>query len=245
MHFLAAEQVEKLACAIAHPTKSLGGNGAAPCWRTHFPEYGLLVMFAAYTGLRAGEIGALRVRRLDLFHSTVEVAETVSEVRGHGLVYGPPKTYECRTVPVPRFLCEELLPLVAGRDQSGFVFAAPEGGPIRHGNFYARHFKRAVRQAELPEGLRFHDLRHTYASLLIAEGAHPRAIMERMGHSSITVTLDRYGHLLPGLEARLNDALDGAGRAARERAFVSIGSPVGHATVTALGSQHPRMRSTR
>lgn len=55
---------------------------------------------------------------------------------------------------------------------------------------------------------RFHDLRHTYAAMLIAQQAHPRAIMERMGHSTITVTLDNYGHLFPKLDEALDDALD-------------------------------------
>ncbi len=55
-----------------------------------------------------------------------------------------------------------------------------------------------------------HDLRHTCASLLIAAGAHPKAIQERLGHASITMTLDRYGHLLPGLGDSLADALDSA-----------------------------------
>lgn len=240
MHFLTAPEVEDLAHAITNPQLRPGGNGAWHHQRTTFPEYGLFVRFTAYTGLRAGEIEALRVRRLDLLRSRVEVAETVAEVPGHGLVFGPPKTYENRSVPVPRFLTEELARAVVGKSPDDFVFAAPEGGPIRHGNFYARHYKRAVRQAGLPEGLRFHDLRHTYASFLIAERAHPRAIMERMGHSSITVTLDRYGHLLPSLEAQLDEALDRAGRSARKTTVESTSksrrSREGHAEVLHLPS---------
>jgi site-specific recombinase XerC len=77
-------------------------------------------------------------------------------------------------------------------------------------------------------------LRHTYAALLIAEGAHARALMERMGHSSITVTLNTYGHLLPGLEQRLTDALDARGRAARDEASRSVKSRGGHARVRQL-----------
>src|SRR5690606_10258528 len=88
------------------------------------------------------------------------------------------------------------------------------GGPLRHSNFYARHFKPAVLRAGLPEETRFHDLRHSYAAMLIAEGAHPRAIMERMGHSTIQVTLGTYGHLFPTLEAALTDPLDAAYRQA-------------------------------
>jgi integrase len=60
----------------------------------------------------------------------------------------------------------------------------------------------------LPQPTRFHDLRHSCAALLIAEGAHPKAIMEWLGHSSIQVTLGTYGHLFPNLEASLVDALD-------------------------------------
>lgn len=63
-------------------------------------------------------------------------------------------------------------------------------------------------------GARFHDLRHTCAALLIAQGAHPKAIQHRLGHSSITVTLDRYGHLFPALDDALTDALDATYRAA-------------------------------
>jgi integrase len=73
----------------------------------------------------------------------------------------------------------------------------------RHRNFYDRYFKAAVRRAGLPEATRFHDLRHTNAALLIALGAHPEAIQERLGHSSIMVTLDRYGHLFPSLDEAL------------------------------------------
>jgi len=64
--------------------------------------------------------------------------------------------------------------------------------------------------------VRFHDLRHTCASLLIAQGAHPRAVMEHLGHSSISVTMDRYGHLFPDELNRLADRLDAARGAALE-----------------------------
>ena len=68
-------------------------------------------------------------------------------------------------------------------------------------------WKSAPSQAS-PKALRFHDLRHTCASLLIAEGAHPKLISTRLGHSSIEITLDRYSHLFPSLEESLADALD-------------------------------------
>jgi len=69
------------------------------------------------------------------------------------------------------------------------VFISPEGGTLNHKNFYRRHFKPAVTAAALSPKTRFHDLRHTCAALCIELGAHPKAIQERLGHSSITVTL--------------------------------------------------------
>jgi integrase len=232
MHFLSENEVEELATAITYPEKHPSGHGAAPSGRTEFPEYALLVRLAAYTGLRAGELGALRTCRLDLLRRRVEVTESVSEVRGR-LVSGPTKTYQNCSVPIPRFLCEEIALELAGKGPSELVFSAPEGGPLRHGNFYARHFKPALRRAGLSDAVRFHDLRRTFAGFCIAEGAHPRAIMERMGHSSITVTLNTYGHLLPGLEERVTEALDARAREARAAAGL-VGSRLGHECVVTL-----------
>lgn len=138
------------------------------------------------------------------------------------LQFGPPKTYQRRAVPVPRTLIDELTPSLAGRSAKDFVFTSSRGTPVRQSNFYARHFKPAVLRAGLPEETRFHDLRHSYAAMLIAEGAHPRAIMERMGHSTIQVTLGTYGHLFPNLEAALADALDEVYRNAKPAAPAEI-----------------------
>ena len=122
---------------------------------------------------------------------------------------------------------------LAGRASNDFVFTSSRGGPLRHSNFYARHFKPAVIRAGLPEATRFHDLRHSYAAMLIAEGAHPRAIMERMGHSTIQVTLGTYGHLFPSLEEALTDALDDVYRAAE---------PTGRADVRRITDSAARSR---
>jgi len=192
MHFLSAAEVERLAEAIV-------------------PPYGVLVRFAAYTGLRAGEIAALRVKRLDLLRGTVRVVEAASEVSGR-LITGPTKTHAERTVRLPRFLRDELAAYLASppRDRDAFVFTAPKGGPLRHHNFYKRQFCPALVRAGLPAQIRFHDLRHTCASLLIAQGAHPKAIQAHLGHSSIQVTMDRYGHLFPDALEHLADRLDAA-----------------------------------
>lgn len=88
------------------------------------------------------------------------------------------------------------------------IFVGRDGGPLRRTNFRKRHWLPALERAELPMELRFHDLRHTCAALLIAQGAHPKEIQARLGHSSITTTLDRYGHLFPSLDERLSIGLD-------------------------------------
>jgi integrase len=199
MLFLTAEEVRTLAEAIT-------------------PFYRVLVYTAAYTGLRASELAGLRWRNVDLLHGKLTVAEALKEVGGR-LVLGPPKTHERRTLSLPRFLSEmlseHLAALPGGSGPDDLVFPAPKGGPTRHHLFYRRHFKPAVRRT-LPHksGLRFHDLRHTCASLLIAQGAHPKLIQARLGHSSIQITLDRYGHLFPSVEAALADKLDAAFAAA-------------------------------
>jgi integrase len=188
--FLGPEQVEALALAIAEP-------------------YDTLVRFAAYTGLRAGEICALRVKRIDFLRGRVEVAESVSDVAGR-LIVGPTKTYANRHVPLPAPLRDELAACLAkrGNQREGLVFTGPQGGPLRHGNFYRAKFKPAVLAAGLPESLRFHDLRHTYAAFCIASTADPYAVMRRMGHSSITVTYDTYGHMFPERDAEITDRLE-------------------------------------
>ena len=211
MHFLTPDQVEMVADEITDPPIRTGGGEHR---RQSFPEYGFLDRFAAWTGLRAGELGALRRGRVDFLRGHVHVAESVTEVHGK-LVYGPTKTFETRTVPLVPSLREQLAQFMGRQGQmEDFVFHAPDGGPMRHQNFYGSHFKPAVIRTGLP-GVRFHDLRHTYGALLIAQGAHPRAIMERMGHSSITVTLNTYGHLLPKIDEALTQRLEEMYRAAR------------------------------
>ena len=192
MVFLTAEQVEVLATAIDE-------------------RYTTLIRLAAYTGLRAGEICALRVGRVDLAAKRITIAESVTEVQGLGLHFSEPKTYERRSVTLPAFLVDELTTDLAGRPDNpeALVFTSPEGSTLNHKNFYRRHFKPALAAAGLPAEMRFHDLRHTCAALCIALGAHPKAIQERLGHSSITVTLDRYGHLFPKLDELLTE---GSGR---------------------------------
>lgn len=203
MMFLTVEQVFALADAVANPPRP----ASHPL--QHWPAYGLLVRFAAFSGLRAGEVAALRVGRVASDGSWVEVAESVEEVHGQ-LVYGPPKTYSRRRVDLPAALAVEMAAHRASRpsDPAAPFFTSPSGGSLRHTNFYRRFFKPAVGRAGLEQRTRFHDLRHTAAALMIAQGAHLLVVKERLGHSTIAVTADRYGHLYPSLSARLTNQLD-------------------------------------
>ena len=204
MRFLEPAQVERLADTID-------------------PRVRTLIFMAAYTGMRWGELAALRVRRLNLLKGTVDVSESLAEINGH-IHIQPTKTGRPRTLSLPRSR-SEMLGEHIGRypSEDGFVFCSPEGKPLRR-NFYSRHFLPALVKSGLDPELclctnracerrhrplyRFHDLRHTCAALLIAQGAHPKEIQERLGHSTITLTFDRYGHLFPTLDERLRDGLD-------------------------------------
>jgi integrase len=174
-------------------------------------EWGDLIYFAAYTGCRWGEIAGLRVGRVRF--GVVDIIESASEVAG-GIQFVAPKNGRSRTVRLPAFVMELIARRLAGRDPSELVFANPEGGPLRHTVFLRKVFHPASKAAGLGS-VRFHDLRHTCAALLIAQGAHPRAIMERLGHSTIAVTMDVYGHLFPSLDEALAVGLDRAFREAR------------------------------
>jgi integrase len=190
--FLDHDQVERLAAA------------AAP--------YELLVRFLAYTGLRWGEMSALRVRHLDLLRRRVRVEVGFVEVRGR-LVEGTPKTHQVRTVPLPRFLVDELAAHVEGRAPTDLVFSTVNGAPLRNSNFRSRHWDKAVAACGL-DGLTPHDLRHTAASLAIAAGANVKAVQRMLGHASAAMTLDVYAGLFGDDLDTVADLLDRAARKA-------------------------------
>ena len=185
MKFLTADQVESVAEA--------------------YGEFSLLVYVLAYTGIRWGEAAALRRGRCDLLRRRLHIVESMAEVGGVKYV-GPTKTYQKRQVGLPGFLAKMLAEHLESvpTDPEALVFTSPNGQPLSGPNFRNRVWLPALRQTGL-KGVRPHDLRHTCASLLIANGTHPKAIQAHLGHSSITVTLDRYGHLFP-------DALDDVAR---------------------------------
>jgi integrase len=175
------------------------------------PRYRVLVLLGAYAGLRFGEASALRTPHLHLLERRIEISEGASEVNGR-LYVGPLKTKESRrVVTIPAFLADELSTLASPKRtdtaRSDLVFPAPEGGPLRRTTFGRRFWAPAVKRAGMFPAPPFHDLRHTAVALAIAEGAHPKAIQARLGHASITTTLNTYGHLFPSLDVELAERL--------------------------------------
>ena len=172
-------------------------------------RYRGLVMLGAFGGLRIGEMLGLRAKHLDLLHGRVNVAEILVEVSGQ-LYFGPPKTRAGRrAVPLPRIAIDALDDHLRRYPaaQGDLVFSAPEGGPVRLASWRRRFWKPAVEASGLSP-LRPHDLRHTAVALWIAAGATPREIATRAGHTSVVTVLDRYGHLFPDSEQKVNAALD-------------------------------------
>jgi integrase len=160
-------------------------------------SYRTFILLLAYTGLRWGEASALKVGRIDLDSCRAHIVEAYAEDNGK-LYLDSPKNHERRSVPIPRFLAEELKPHVKGRGDDELLFTAPQSGPLRARNFRQRFFAPAVTNAGLGHlKLTPHKLRHTAASLAIASGADVNVIQTMLGHKSATLTLDTYGHLFP------------------------------------------------
>jgi len=190
MKFLTADELHRLA-EVAGPFRTL-------------------ILSGGYLGLRWGELAGLRRKRFNPLKATIEVVEILTEVAGR-LEFGPPKTKASRRqVSLPAFLNALLRQQTEaqGGGPNDLVFVGRDGGPLRRTNFRKRHWIPSLERAGLSIAVRFHDLRHTCAALLIAQGAHPKEIQARLGHSSITTTLDRYGHLFPSLDERLKSGLD-------------------------------------
>lgn len=172
------------------------------------------------TGMRLGEIFGLRWPDVDLKGRSITVRNTLIEVNGK-LSLAEPKTPKSRRrVDIPLFVVEALTAHRAQSVREGFaskpwVFCNSTGGPLRRTHFQTNHFKPLLTAAEIPE-IRFHDLRHTSATLLLAAGVHPKVVQERLGHSQIGITLDIYSHVVPTMQLEAAGKLDMLMRPAQE-----------------------------
>ena len=174
---------------------------------------------AIATGLRLGELLGLRWSDVDLGAGTLAVRQALQRVGKHLRFVEPKSKQSRRRVSVPVFAVRALK---AHRDQqaderrlaaskwieTGLVFTSSLGTALDERNV-RRTFKNVLRTANLPD-LRLHDLRHTTATLLLSQGVHPRIVMETLGHSQVSLTLDTYSHVLPSLQAEAAKRIDDA-----------------------------------
>lgn len=196
---------------VNHEMQSLDNDGvqrllAAARVTMYFP----LIHLAIYTGLRRSELLGLRWKDVDLDMATLSVVQVMHCLPGARIVFQEPKTAKGRrmvalspsAVLALRAYSETVeadlsllgIPLVGER----LVFSNLNGSPLLP-NSVTHAFAKIVRRAGL-NGIRLHDLRHTHASLMLRQGVHPKIVSERLGHSSISITLDTYSHVLPGLQ---------------------------------------------
>lgn len=172
-------------------------------------HYRALIYVAAYGGLRWGELAGLQRRHVDLDRGVVIVEQKLSEVNGVLEIDAPKSEAGRRSVALPAVAVDELDRHLRANVEpldGSFVFTAAEGGYLRRSNFRRRIWLPATATVGL-FGLRFHDLRHTGATLAAGTGAPLRALMSRMGHSTPTAAL-RYQHLIAGQDANIAQRLD-------------------------------------
>lgn len=209
--YLDAQQVELLVAEASRPP--LTGIGASEPAR--YQRHGLAIFVLAYCGLRWSELAALRVEHVDLMRRRLNIREAVTEINGGVLAWGTPKSHEARSVPVPKFLAEELAIHVAGLAPHDLVFTTVNGEVLRNRNARRSWFDRAAAAIGVA-GLTPHELRHTAASLAVSSGANVKAVQRMLGHASAAMTLDRYADLFDSDLDAMSDRLDETRAAAKD-----------------------------
>ena len=177
-----------------------------------------LYVLAIHTGMRQGELLGLKWENVDLAANAIRVRHTLLRTKGR-VILGEPKTKKSRrtvhlTGAASRALEEHLerqLKVMERlgdlyRDQ-GLVFTTEVGTPINPSNLRKRSFAPLLQKASLPR-LRFHDLRHTCATLLLSKNIHLKYVQELLGHATVSITLDTYSHVLPGMGNQVADAME-------------------------------------
>jgi integrase len=177
-----------------------------------------LYTVALAVGLRQGEALGLRWEDVDLDAGTLHIRHGLQRIEGKLRLVEPKSARARRTIVMPALVTESLRAhrvrqteqrLLAGAEweEGDFVFSTAVGRPLTDSTV-THMFQRHLARAGLPRQ-RFHDLRHACASLLLAQGVSPRVVMELLGHSQITLTLNTYSHVMPGLQAEAAARMDG------------------------------------
>jgi integrase len=184
-----------------------------------------LYIAAITTGLRQGELLGLRWRDIDLESGRLAVRRTLvaGSVGSHsGAAFDAPKNNKSRrTVKLTKSAIEALKRHKAAQNEErlklgslwedhGLVFPNRVGKPMDHNNLYKRDFKKTLAHAGLPLTFRFHDLRHTCATLLLSKNVNQKVVQEMLGHATITQTMDTYSHVLPTMQDAATEAMESA-----------------------------------
>ncbi len=184
-------------------------------------KFEALYVLSLTCGLRMGESLGLKWSDINLEAGTLRVNRQLQRIReGGGLVFSEPKNASRRTIDLPQRALEALRShrkrqveeqLRSGSKwrENGLVFATGKGTPLDAQNVVNRHFKSLLKHAGLPP-IRWHDLRHTCATLLLGRGVHPKLVQHLLGHASITMTLDRYSHWIPSMGRHAAEGMDEA-----------------------------------
>lgn len=186
-------------------------------------RYRTLVVTAAGTGLRQGELFGLTLEHLDMLRRTIRVEQQLTLLPGAPPFLGPPKTEASRrTVPLPQVVVDALAAHLAefGAGDDGLIFTDDAGHAIRRSAFSVNVWRPAAAKVGIPSGTAMHALRHYYASLLIRHGESVKTVQMRLGHASASETLDTYSHLWPDSDDRTREAVDAVLRAHQDREVV-------------------------
>jgi integrase len=179
-----------------------------------------LYVLAIHTGLRQGEILGLKWDDVDLEDGSLQVRRTLAITKS-GPVFTSPKTTSSRrslelTSQALEAVKHHLERQLAEIDrvgslwsENGLIFASETGEPLNRHNLTRRSFKSLLKRAGLPQ-IRFHDLRHTCATLLLTRNMNPKIVSEMLGHSTIAITLDTYSHVLPNMRNQAAAAMEEA-----------------------------------
>ncbi len=172
--------------------------------------YHVLFYAALYTGARRSELLGLSWRHVDFLYSQINIERGLHWTKDEGYIFTQPKSAKSRrAIALPSSLIlllkehkekQECTRLFAGKSlvEDDLVFAHPDGSPL-FPNSVSRAWGLIARKADV-KAIRFHDALHTHATLLLRQGAHPRVVQERLGHSTIATTLDVYSHVTPGIQ---------------------------------------------
>ena len=161
----------------------------------------------------------MKWKDVELENERVTVNRTLTRVDGKWFLEEPKTSRSRRSIPIPSGVIKDLeehkkeqaaekLKAKEGEyTDHGFVFATKNGSPLDKNNIVNRYFKPLLVSADLPM-IRLYDLRHTCATLLLSAGVNPKIVSERLGHASITLTMDTYSHVLPDMQKSATDILD-------------------------------------